>query len=145
MPGRLFVQGFGHEVAVVVEEAAATVEFDGGVAVVDLEVEEFGVVFARGGIGEIEKLGADSLSAVGGFDEEFVDPSAFAAVFEAVVEADHEVADWRGFLADDVDDAINRVLQKLGEIGAERGFVERLRPGIVRLHVAHHWEQRFQI
>ena len=102
----------------VVEEAAATVEFDGGVAVVDLEVEEFGLVFARGGIGQVEKLGADSLSAVGGFDEEFVDPGAFAAVFEAVVEADHEVADWRGFLADDgVDELLFNA--KLGGSGLD--------------------------
>ena len=71
------------------EEAAAAVEFDRWVAVVDFEVKEFGVVSAGGGLGKIKKLRADSLSAVGGFDEEFVNPGSLAEVFEAVVEADH--------------------------------------------------------
>ena len=38
MLGGLLIESFGHQVALVVEEAAATVEFDGGVAVGDLEV-----------------------------------------------------------------------------------------------------------
>ena len=141
----LFVESFGHQVAVVIEETAAAVEFDGGVAMVDFEVEDFGLVFAGDGFGEIEKLRADSLSAMGGFAEEFVNPRAFAAVFEAVVETDHEVADWRGFFADDVDDAVERVLQEFGKICAERGFVEWLRPGIIFLHAMHHDENGFEI
>ena len=143
--GRLFVEDFGHEVTLVVVEATATVEFDGWVAMGDLEVEELGVVLAGGGFSEIEELRTDSLSAVGGFDEQFVDPCAFAAVFEAVVETDHEVADWRGFFADDVDDAVERVQQEFGKICAERGFVEWLRPGIIVLHVAHHFGKSFEV
>ena len=123
-----------------IEEAAAAVEFDGWVAVGDFEVEEFGLVFAGGGFGEIEELCANSLSAVGSFDEEFINPGAFAAVFEAVVEADHEVCDWRELFANDIDNTVDGILQKLGEICAESGFVEWLGPGIVLLHVAHHWK-----
>ena len=51
--GRLFIQGLGHQVTPVIEEAAAAVEFEGGVAVGDFEVKEFGVVFAGGGLGKV--------------------------------------------------------------------------------------------
>jgi len=129
----------------VIREAAAAVEFNGGVAVGDFEVEKFGAVFARGGLGEVKKLGANSLSAMGGFDEEFVNPRAFAAIFEAVVEANHQIADQRVSFPNKIDDAVDRILQKLGEIGANRGFLKRLRPGIVLLHVEHHREQGFDI
>jgi len=135
--GRSFIEVFGHEVAVMVEEAAAAVEFDGGVAVGDLEVKEFGLVFAGSGFGEIEKLGANSLSAVGGFDEEFVNPRAFAAIFEAVVETNHEISDRRIFFPNKIDDAVGRILQKLGEGSADRGLVEGLGPRIGLLHEAH--------
>ena len=67
----------------VIDETAATVEFDGGVAVGDLEVKEFGVVLAGGVLCEVKKLRANSLSAMGGLYEEFVNPCAFAAIFEA--------------------------------------------------------------
>jgi len=143
--GRLFVEGLGHQVAGVIREAAAAVEFDGGVAVSDFEVKEFGVVFARGGLGEVKKLGANALSAMRSFDEEFINPCAFAAVFEAVVEADHQVADRVEFFADDVDDAVTGILQKFVEIHADRGFVKGLRPWIVLLHMAHHQKQGIEI
>jgi hypothetical protein len=129
----------------VVGEAAAAVEVDGGVTVVDFEVEDFGVVFAGGAFGEIEELGADSLSTVGGFDEEFVDPGAFAAIFEAVIEADDEVGDGRVILARDVCDAVNGILEEFGEVGADGGFVEGFFPGVVELHVAHQEEEGFEI
>jgi hypothetical protein len=129
----------------VVEEAAAAVEFEGGVAVGDFKVEEFGVVFAGGGFGEIEKLGANSLSAMGGFDEEFVDPCAFAAIFEAVVETDHEISHWLEFFADDVNDTTRGIRKKLGKTGVQCRLVKRLRPRIGLLHVAHQEEQRFEI
>ena len=58
----LFVQVFGHQVAFVFDEAAAAVEFDGGVAVTDLQVKELGLVFAGHGFGKLKKLRADSLS-----------------------------------------------------------------------------------
>ena len=139
------VEGLGHQVPVVVEEAPAAVELDGGIAVGDLEVKELGVVLARCGLGEIEKLRSNSLSAMRSLDEEFVNPCAFAAIFEAVVETDHQVADRRVFFADEIGDAVNRVFEKLGEIGADRAFVKVFRPGIIGLHVAHHRKQQFEI
>jgi len=130
---------------VVVGEAAAAVEFDGGVAVVDFEVEDFGAMFAGGGFGEIEELGANALPAVGGFHEEFVNPGAFAAVFEAVVEAEDQVGDGGDLFAHYIDDAIDGILQEFGEVGADCGFVERFFPRIVKLHVAHQREQGFEV
>jgi hypothetical protein len=126
-------------------EAAAAVEFDGGITVVDFEVENLGVVLTRSGFSERKQLAADSLPAMLSFDEEFVNPGAFAAVFEAVIEADHKICDWHKLCANDIGDAANRILQKLGEIGADRDMVKRLRPGIIHLHVAHHFEKVFEV
>jgi hypothetical protein len=133
----LFIEDFGHEVALVILEAASAVEFDGGVAVGNLEVKEFGVVLAAGGLCQVEKLRANSLPAMGCLDEEFVNPCAFAAVFEAVVETNHQIADWLAFFAGEIDNAVNRIVQKFGQSPADRGLVKGLRPGIVVLHVAH--------
>jgi len=132
-------------VAVVVEEAAAAVEFDGRVAVGDFEVKEFGVVLAGGCLGQVKQLCANSLSAKRSFDEEFVNPCALASIFQAAVETDHQAADWRRFFTDNVDNAVDRVLKKLGEIRAEGRLIERLCPWIIRLHVAHHSEKSFEI
>ena len=128
-----------------VGEAAAAVEIDGGVAMVDFEVEDLGVVLARGLLGEVEELGANSLPTMRPFDEEFVNPGAFATVFEAVVETDHKVGDWRGIFADEVDDTVDGILQKFDKVAANRGFVEGLLPRIVKLHVVHHREEGFEI
>jgi hypothetical protein len=126
-------------------EAAATVELGGRIAVVHFEVEHLGVEFTRSGFSEVQQLCADSLPAMCSLDKQFVDPCALTAVFEAVVETDHQVADWRRFFADHVDNAIERVLQEFGKIRAERECVEWLRPGIIPLHVAHHFEKKFEI
>jgi len=139
------VEGLGHQVAVVVEKAPAAVELDGRIAVGYLEVKEFGVVLARCGLGEIEKLRSNSFSAMGSLDEEFVNPCAFAAIFEAVVKTDHQVADRRILFADEIGDAVNRIFKKLGETGPDRAFVKLFRPGVIRLHVAHHQKQQFEI
>ena len=121
----------------VIVEAAAAVEFYRGVAVGDLEVKELGVVFTGGGLGKIEKLRADSLSAMGRFDEKFVNPCAFAAIFEAVIETDHQIADWLAFFANEMGNAVERIPQKFGQSPADRWLVKGLRPGIVLLHTAH--------
>ena len=141
----LAVEGFGQEEALVLEETTAAVEFDGWVAVVDLEVQEFCVVLARGTLGEIEKLRANSLPAVRGFNKEFVNPGAFAAVFQAVFEADHQITDRGDTFASDVGYTINWILHEFGKIRAERGFVEGFRPGVVELKMAHHLEQGFEV
>jgi len=126
-------------------KAAAAVKLDGGVAMVDFEVEDLGAVLAEGAVSEVEELRANSLPAMGALDKELVDPGAFAAIFEAVIEADHEIADGARILADDVDDAIGGILQEFGEVGANGGLVEGFFPGIVELHVAHHHEEGFEI
>jgi len=141
----LFIQGLGYQVALVVEEATAAIEFDGRVAMSDLEVKEFSVVLAAGGFGEIKKLRADSLSAVRNLDEEFVNPGAFAAVFEAVVETDHQIADWVKIFANYIDNTVDRIEEKFSEIRADHRLVESLGPGIVFLHATHHDENGFEI
>jgi hypothetical protein len=141
----LLIEGLGHEVALVFSKAAAAVEFYGGVAVIDFEVEKFGFVLASGGFGEIKKLRANSLPAVRSLDEEFVNPRTLSAVFEAVVETDHQIADRRKLFVREVDHAVNRIRQQLGKIRADRGLVEWLRPGIIFLHEAHHRKQGFDI
>jgi len=129
----------------VLRKTAAAVEFDGGVAVVDLEVQEFCVVLARRSLGKIEKLRANSLSAARGFDEEFVKPGAFAAIFETVFEADNQITDGGGAFPRDIGDAVDGIFEKFGEIGAEGGFVEGFGPGIIELQMAHHFEQGLEI
>ena len=128
-----------------VGEAAATVEFDGRVAVGDFEVKEFCVVFARDALGKVEELRADSLSAMGSFDEEFVYPGAFATIFQAVIETDHQICDWRRLFTGNVDDAINRIREKFSDIRADCWLVEELGPGVVFLHVAHHGKQGIEL
>jgi hypothetical protein len=129
----------------VVGEAAAAVELNGGIAVVDFEMEDFGVVVAGGLLRQVKELGANSLSTVGGLDEEFVDPGTFAAVFEAVIETDDEVGDGSGILPGHVGDAVDRILQEFGEIGADGGLVEGFFPRVVELHVAHQEKEGFEI
>ena len=123
-----------------VDEAAAAVEFVGRIAVVDFEVQELRAVLARGFFGKVEKLRANSLPSMGGFDEEFVDPRTFAAVFEAEVEADDEVGDGILVFADDVGETEVGIVEKFVKIFANGGFVKRFGPGIVVLHVAHQLE-----
>ncbi len=77
----------------VVLEVAAAVEFDGRIAVGDFEVEVVSGVLAGRGFGEVEEVGANSLSAMSGQDEELIDPGAFATIFETEIEADDEVGD----------------------------------------------------
>lgn len=57
----------------VVGEAPSAVEFDGGVAVVDFQVENLGVVLAGDVLCQVQELSPIALPAVRGFDEEFVD------------------------------------------------------------------------
>ena len=74
---------------------------------------------------------------VGGFDEQFVNPSTLAAIFQAEIEADDQVGDGSVLLADQINEAITRIVQKFGEIVSNAEFVEGLGPRIVFLHVAH--------
>ena len=145
--GRLvtWLQPFGHEVALVIDEAAAAVEFDGAISVVNFEVKGFCIVFPRGGFREVQELGANSLPPVGRLDEELIDPGTFAAVFQAVVEADDQVAEGSSFLACDVDEAAGGVVEEFREISSNDRFVERFGPGVVDLHVAHQDEQHFEV
>src|SRR5579883_6373 len=98
-----------------------------------------------GALGLVQELSANSLSAMAGLNEKFVNPGAFATVFEAVIEADHQIADRCRDFTDDISDAVKGILQELGEIGANGGFVKGFFPRIVELHVAHHREEDFEI
>lgn len=128
---------FGHQIALVIEEAAAAVKFDSAIAVVDLEVEELGAVLARSGFGQVEELSADALAAMRGFDEELVDPGAFAAIFEAEVETDGKIRDGGLFVTRKIDEAVGGSLEKVGKIFSNDEFVEGFGPRIFELHVAH--------
>lgn len=114
----LLIEGLGQEETLLLREAATTVEVDGGIAVADLEVQEFYVVFERGAFGEIQKLRTNSLPTVGGLDEEFINPGAFAPIFEAVFKTDDEIADWGGVFPRYKSDAVDGILEEFGKIGA---------------------------
>jgi hypothetical protein len=137
----LRVEGFGHEVALVIEEAAAAVEFDGGISVGDFEMKIVRVMLAGNAFGEIEKLGANSLPAMGLFDEKLVNPGALALIFEAIVETDDEIGDGSVIYAREIGDAEKGIVEELGKIFLDDGVVEGLGPGIVGLHELHEGEQ----
>jgi hypothetical protein len=61
---RSVVQRLGHEVALVIDEAAPAMKFNGGIAVIDLQMEIVSVVLTGSAFGEVEKLRADSLPSV---------------------------------------------------------------------------------
>jgi hypothetical protein len=73
-------------------EGGAAVEVDGGVAVIDFEVEHGGSSFAGFCFGKVEDLGSDTLTAMFVRDKELIDPRAFAAVLQAVLETEDNVA-----------------------------------------------------
>ena len=129
-----------------VGKTTPAVELDGGIAVVDFKMQDLGVVLAGDLFGDFEKLGANSLPTMGAFDKEFVNPGADAAVFEAIVKADHQVTNGRKrIFARDIGEAIDRVLQQFRKVDADGGFVEGLFPGVVDLHVAHQFEKGFGV
>jgi hypothetical protein len=130
---------------VVVLEAAAAVEVDGGIAVGDFEVEVVSGVLAGGGFGQVEELSANSLSAMSGQDEEFIDPGTFAAIFETEIEADNEVGDGSVCVERQVDDAVDGIGQEFVEIVADGCSVEGFGPGIFDLHLAHEKENGIKI
>ena len=121
----------------VVDVAAAAVELDSRIAMADLEVKELGVMLASAGLGQVEELGADSSPSVGGFDKQFINPSALAAVFQAVVETDHKVGDWPFGIPDQAGYTVGRALKQLRQVGADRVLAEGLRPRIGLLHFFH--------
>ena len=88
-----------------VHETAAAIEFDRAVAVVHFQVQKLGAVLTRNSFGKLEKFGANSLASMGRLDEKFVDPRTFAAVFQAEIEADDQIADRDLLIASQIDQA----------------------------------------
>jgi hypothetical protein len=80
-----------------------------------------------------------------GRNEEFIDPRAFAAVFEAEVKADDEVGDGILVFADEIDETEVGIVEEFVKIFANNGFIESFGPGIVVLHMAHHLENGVEI
>src|SRR6201993_4348417 len=103
------------------------------------------VALARGGFCQVEELGANSLPSMGGLDKKLIDPGTLAAVFQAVVETDDQIADGGSLHAGDIDDAKDGILQKLRKIRFHNVWVEGLGPGIVVLHMAHQDEQVVEV
>lgn len=128
-----------------VDEAAAAVEFDGGVAVGDFEMKSLRAAFERGGFGEVEKLRGDAFTAVSGQDEEFVDPCALAAIFQAEIKTDGEVGDGDLPVPGKKNQAVDRIMQKLLEVMANDELVEGFIPRVVQLHLEHEVKQRADI
>jgi hypothetical protein len=139
------MERLGHQIAVVVNETVAAVEFVGAIAVVYFQVKEFGPAVARGSFGQVEELRADSLPTMGRFDEKLVDPSTLAAVFEAEVKTNNQVTHGGLLVADEINEATIGIVEELEEILADCSDIERFRPGIVGLHVAHEQEERVQV
>jgi hypothetical protein len=126
---------------VVIDECAAAVEFDGTIAVVHLQMESLRAVLARGGFREVQQPCANSLPSVRRFDEQFIDPGALAAIFQAEVETNDQVGEGSVILANQVNKATARIGKEFGKIFSYPGFVEWLSPWIIVLHVAHQEEQ----
>jgi len=129
----------------VVDEAAAAVELDGGIAVADFKVQEPSVMRTGDCFGQVEELGSNSLPPVRGFNEEFVDPGTFAAILEAIVKADDEVPDGMAGIPNQMNEASGGVLKKLHQVGPDGIFVERLRPGVGILHLSHQNKERVEV
>jgi hypothetical protein len=120
-----------------IDESATAVQLDGTITVVHFQMKSLCAVLARGGFRKVEQLRANSLPPMRRFDEQFIDPGALAAIFQAEVETNDQIGDGSAILADQINDAMARVEQKFGKILSYAGFVERLGPWIVVLHVAH--------
>jgi hypothetical protein len=57
-------------------------------------------------------LRGNALPSVGGFDEELIDPGAFAAIFQAEVEAEDQVGDGSVGIAREVNKTVGGVLHQ---------------------------------
>ncbi len=139
------IEPLGHQVAVMIQEAATAVEFDGTVSMVHLEMERLRAMFTGGSFRKVKKLGTNSLPAVGGFDKEFVDPGALAAVLQTEVKADDQVCDGSVLIASQKNKAIPGLVQKFDQILADREIVEGLGPRIATLHMAHQEDHGIEI
>src|SRR5271165_4450822 len=111
-----------------VDETAAAVEFDGTIAARNLEMKSRRAIFHSCSFRKVEKLGGNSLSAMSGFNEEFVHPGAFAVVLQAEIETDDEIRDRNLLIACDEYDAVKGILQKLQQISSNDRLVGWLVP-----------------
>lgn len=141
----LRMQPLGHEVAFMVYEAATAIKLNCGIAVGHLQVEELRAVLERGPLGQLQQLRTDSLPSMRRLHEEFVDPGALAAIFQAVIEANCEIGDGLAAVRDQVDKPVEGIGQKLGKTRANRSFEEWLGPRIAALHLAHQGEYGFEV
>jgi hypothetical protein len=78
-------------------------------------------------------------------DVKFVNPRAFAMVFETEIEADRQIGDGAHAVESQVDDADSWISQELCEIETHYVPVERLVPGINLLHPRHEQKDGFKI
>jgi hypothetical protein len=138
-------QAFRHEIAVVVYKPASSIELDGTVSVIDLQAKSPGAVLARDVLGEVQELCTNSFPTVPLIDVKFVNPRAFAMVFETEIEAHSQIGDGGHALESQVDDADSWISQEFCEIETHYVLVERLVPGFNLLHPKHEQKDGFKI
>ncbi len=139
------IEPLGHQVALMILETTAAVKFNGAVSMIDLQMERLRAMFTGGSFRKIKKLGANSLPAMSRFDEELVDPSTFAAVLQAEVEADDQVGNGSARIDRQKNQTKLGLVEKFDQILADDQFVKGLGPRIVLLHMAHQEEQGIKI
>src|SRR5579862_6880625 len=93
MSSRFFEDPLRHQVAMVIYETEAVIEFDGGIAVVYFQVDHGDAELFCLVREEFEHLRSNAASPMRTAHEEFIDPGAAAAVFQAVVEGHDDIAD----------------------------------------------------
>jgi hypothetical protein len=76
-----------------IHETSPAIQLDRTISVTDFKVQKSRTVFAGSRLGQIEKVRTNSNFAMVGFDEEFIDPSSFASIFDAIVKTNNKVGD----------------------------------------------------
>src|SRR5580704_14867278 len=111
MTSRFLDDPLRHEIAVMIFKSCAPVELERGIAVIDFEVNHGSSEFLCLSCKEFQNPRADALSAIRTANEEFIDPRAPAAIFEAVVEGHHDVTDRLSVDRNEPDAAQQRIAQ----------------------------------
>jgi hypothetical protein len=113
-------------------ESRSPVEFQRGVAVIDLEVNNGCSEFSGLTRKEIEGLRADAPASATAAHKDFIDPRASATVFEAVVKGHDDVPDGLPVVSDQPNPAQGRIAQQ--PVGYVRGYrLRRMEPTRGRL------------
>src|SRR5215471_16583419 len=102
-----------------IDEAAPPIQLNRAISVAHFQVQVFCIVFCGSFLSSVQQLAANSLPTMRPGHEQFVDPSAFAAILQAVIETDNQVSDGLACLFCEISYAVNRILQKFRNVAAD--------------------------